>query len=214
MARITARQRILAYIRRVGPVSAGSIGQALGMSAATVRYHLGVLTSDGRIETDSTIESGRLRGRPRKFYRLSDSIWGDNMAMLSSVLLEIWARSRSKPTESRADVKALADTLREHMGPLDETLAATKRIEQLVENLKKAHYEARWEAGAQGPRIIFGRCPYAEIIDEHPYLCDMDRFLLGGAMDADVEQRAKIRRKAGESDRCIFVLRRAAGRGG
>ncbi len=180
------------------------------MSAATVRHHLGVLMADGRIVTDATIRPASVRGRPRKLYRLTDSMWGDNLAMLSDVLFEPWLRSGP----SQTDLMTLADGLRERMGPIDEKLTATKRIEQLIGKLNKAHYEARWEAGAQGPRILFGRCPYAEIIDEHPYLCDMDRFLLGGAMNADVEQRAMIRRKTGESDRCIFVLRRAAGRGG
>jgi predicted ArsR family transcriptional regulator len=36
------------------------------------------------------------------------------------------------------------------------------------------NYHARWEAGAEGPRILFGHCPYAAIVGKHPELCEMD----------------------------------------
>lgn len=214
MARTTARQKILAYIKQWGPIDAGGIGQALHMSAATVRHHLRLLVSDGRVVSDSTFQPGRLTGRPRKRYRLSDGMWGDNMAMLSDVLLELWMRSRPERTDPRTDSMSLADGLRVRMGPLEDKLTATKRLEQVIEQLNKAHYEAHWEAGAQGPKIFFARCPYAEIIEEHPYLCEMDQYLLGAAMDAEAHQMARIRREADGSNRCIFALRRAARRKG
>ncbi len=213
MAPTTARQRVFAYIKQRGQLSADEIAQGLHMSAATVRHHLVVLVADGRIVTDSTVRAGRLKGRPRKLYRLSDGMRGDNLAMLSNVLLQSWGRARPVSTDTRAGVMALAKGLRERMGPIDDKLAATKRLEQLIERLNEAHYEARWEAGAQGPRVLFGRCPYAEIIDEHPFLCVMDQYLLGDVMNAEVEQLAKIQRKTGESSRCVFALRRT-GRGG
>lgn len=74
----------------------------------------------------------------------------------------------------------------------------------LVEKLNGMHYQARWEAGADGPRIIFGRCPYAAVIEGHPELCQMDVGLLGNALGRDVRQLAKIEKAQGV---CVFVVR-------
>jgi predicted ArsR family transcriptional regulator len=53
-----------------------------------------------------------------------------------------------------------------------------KRLSLLVEKLNEMHYQSRWEAGAEGPRVIFGRCPYAKVIAGHPELCKMDTAML------------------------------------
>lgn len=54
------------------------------------------------------------------------------------------------------------------------------------------NYHARWEAGAEGPRVIFGHCPYAAIIARHPDLCRMDKALLEEWMGRSADQFAKI----------------------
>jgi predicted ArsR family transcriptional regulator len=66
------------------------------------------------------------------------------------------------------------------------------------------NYHARWEAGQQGPRILFGHCPYAAIIEKHPELCQMDAALLKELFGDDMEQIAKIENFQGM---CIFVTR-------
>ena len=62
---VTARQKVLTYLTKNRTASAREISRSLKMSAATVRHHLRVLTSDGRLEMSS------VRGRedvvgPRK----------------------------------------------------------------------------------------------------------------------------------------------------
>lgn len=216
MAPATARQRILQYIRRWGPIGAEGIGRGLHMSAATVRHHLGILVSDGRVVSDSTLKPGRLPGRPRKLYRLSDGMYGDNLAMLSNVLFDLWDRTQRNTNDAKTYFMALADGLHLRMGPIDARQSATKRLEQLIEHLNAAHYEAHWEAGADGPRVIFERCPYAEIIDEHPFLCQVDGFMLAAAINADEASPLALnrRRDAEGSNRCIFALHRVRkGRG-
>jgi predicted ArsR family transcriptional regulator len=66
--------------------------------------------------------------------------------------------------------------------------------------LNQLHYQARWEAGAEGPRIILGQCPYAAVIGNHPELCRMDMSLLEGMLDTQVEQRVKL------GPMCIFLV--------
>jgi predicted ArsR family transcriptional regulator len=202
MTSTTARQRVLTYLRRSGPMTAAQISRGLSMSTATVRHHLSILTADGRVTAADGPTAARRRGRPQKLYHLSNNMWGDNLAALADALLA-----------GRPDLHILAERLGARMGPFDLRSSATRQLEQLVQSLNKAHYDARWEAGAEGPRILLGRCPYAEIIDAHPELCALDSHLLGGAMNAEAQQIAKMDRRTGKPDRCIFVLRRVK-RGG
>ncbi len=205
MVPITARQKVLAYIRRWNAVSAAQIARGLNMSAATVRHHLAILVSDGRVTADSTASRPK-RGRPQKLYRLSDSIAGDNLAMLSDVALDAWFGRASQP-ERQAALASLAKALSDRVGQIDGSLPAPKRIVQLIERLNALHYRSRWEAGAEGPRILFGHCPYAAIIDRHPELCAMDALHLGSALNADVEQLSKIDRKSVQPTQCVFAVR-------
>jgi predicted ArsR family transcriptional regulator len=74
----------------------------------------------------------------------------------------------------------------------------------VVEKLNQMNYHARWEAGAEGPRILFGHCPYAAIIARHPELCKMDASLLEELMGRSATQTSKIGRDG--SLLCVFVL--------
>ena len=47
---LTARQKVLAHLKKTRSASAREIARALKMSAPNVRHHLSVLCSDGRVE--------------------------------------------------------------------------------------------------------------------------------------------------------------------
>jgi len=84
-------------------------------------------------------------------------------------------------------------------------LPITKRLARLVEKLNEMHYQARWEAGAEGPRVIFGRCPYAKVIEGHPEICKMDASLLEKALGRPVLGSAKS--EVGGRGLCPFIFR-------
>jgi predicted ArsR family transcriptional regulator len=79
-----------------------------------------------------------------------------------------------------------------------------KRLSMLVEKLNEMHYQARWEAGAEGPRVIFGRCPYAKVIDGHTELCKMDTALLGISLGRPMIQLQK--NDVGARGTCPFLF--------
>ena len=189
----TARQKVLAYLMKTRTTSAREIARALKMSAPTVRHHLRVLTSDGRLEMNS-VRGREGRGRPEKVYSLPRAALGDNLSALSDAL---W-------TEAGASVKveALAKRLAGDSNIKSQPVA--KRLNLLVEKLNQMNYHARWEAGPQGPRILFGHCPYAAIIGKHPELCLMDAAVLKELYGDEMEQITKIENFQGM---CIFVTR-------
>ena len=191
----TARQKVIAYLTKTRTSSAREISRALKMSAPTVRHHLRVLVSDGRLEMASVREREG-RGRPEKVYSIPSTALGDNLSALSEALL-VEAGSSFR-------VEVLAKRLVGESNIKSQPVA--KRLNLLIEKLNQMNYHARWEAGPQGPRIIFGHCPYATIIEKHPELCRMDEAMLTELMGQSAEQLTKIGQDGSLS--CVFAFGR------
>jgi len=189
---ITSRQRVLNYLKNQRSASAAQIGRGLNMSAANVRHHLSIMLRDGRI---ALINQKRRdgRGRPVKLYGLSDAILGELLNGLS-------------PVKRDGMLNEIAKTLAVQFEANNLNIPMTKRLAIIVDKLNELHYQARWEAGPQGPRILFAHCPYAAIIERHPELCRMDEILLGNLMNAKACQLAKIGQQPIGSPYCVFEI--------
>ncbi len=192
---LTARHKVLAYLMKTRTASAREVSRALKMSGATVRYHLRVLASDGRLELAS-VRGREGRGRPEKVYSLPRAALGDNLSGLAEALLS--------EAGSGLKIEALAGRLAGESNFTSQPL--TKRLNLVVEKLNQMNYHARWEAGFEGPRIIFSHCPYAAIIARHPELCRMDEALLRELMGQSARQLSKIGRDG--SSICVFAIGR------
>src|SRR5690349_660657 len=122
----TARQKVLVYLNKIQSASAKEISRGLKMSVATVRHHLRVLTSDGRLEmTMSRPLQGK--GRPEKVYSLPQAALGDNLSALSEALLG--------EAGSSVKVEALARRL---AGEADfKSQIMSKRLNLTVEKLNQ-----------------------------------------------------------------------------
>lgn len=189
----TARQKVLAYLKKVRSATAAQIGRALQMRAAAVRHHLSILRADGRVQMVGEGRAGG-RGRPAQVYGLAPSVRGDNLANALGVLLDEAPRGEGFLQQVGARLAGNPSPA----APLARRLAAA------VAGLNQMHYEARWEAGSEGPRILLANCPYAAIIEEHPELCRMDAGLISAQMGLPAWQTAKMER--GGPFVCVFVL--------
>jgi predicted ArsR family transcriptional regulator len=187
-----ARQKVLNHLKKTRSASAREIARALKMSAPNVRHHLSVLASDGRVEVvKSRLRDGR--GRPEKMYSLAQAALGDNLSALADALLTVAGK--------KVNVEALAS----HILEVEQfsNLPVPKRLALLIEKLNEMHYQARWEAGAEGPRVILGRCPYWKVIERHPEICKIDEALLQNALARPVNGQQKNERAHGL---CPFVF--------
>ena len=189
----TARQKVLAYFDKSRTASTREISRALKMSPATVRHHLRVLASDGRLEMIS-VRGRDTKGRPENIYSLPRAALGDNLAALSDALLA--------ESGSRVSVESLAERLANGSNSTGQPL--TKRLNLTVEKLNQMKYHAHWEAGADGPRILFGHCPYMTILEKHPELCRMDQALLKILMGQPAKQLFRTGKDG--STVCVFVV--------
>jgi predicted ArsR family transcriptional regulator len=190
----TARQRVLAHLKKTRTATAREIARALKMSAPNVRHHLSVLCSDGRVEVARVNRLGR-KGRPEKQY--SPAVHDDNLSVLASALL------------TEAGTKLKLDSLAKRVLDPDSFagLSIPKRLRLLIEKLNEMNYQARWEAGAAGPRLIFGQCPYARVIAGHPELCKMDVAMLEAALGRAVVRSSKNDVRSRASCPFLFEVR-------
>ena len=186
----TARQKVLTFLKKNRGVSAREIARGLNMSAANVRHHLGVLVADGRAEVMSARRHDG-KGRPEKLYSISRAALGDNLAGLASALLA--------EAGTNVQMEALANRMADGRESASQPLG--KRLAHIVEKMNEMNYQARWEAAAEGPRVIFGLCPYAAVIEKYPELCRMDAAILRKMLGRDVEQRLKL------APVCTFVMK-------
>lgn len=187
-----SRQKILNYVKRNRTVTARDVARALQMTPANARHHLGILEADGRVEV--VRRQGAGRGRPEKVYRLSGALVGDNLSMLVDALL------------TEAGGKVRMEALGERMAgdSHSDDRSWMQRLAKVVERLNRMHYQSRWEAGAEGPRIVLGVCPYAAVIEKHPGLCRMDTAMLSQMAGQPVEQISKMER--GGPPYCVFAI--------
>jgi predicted ArsR family transcriptional regulator len=186
----TARHKVLTHLKKNRSISAREIARALKMSAPNVRHHLGVLVSDGRVEI-AGLRPREGKGRPEKLYSLSRAALGDNLAGLASALL----------AEAGSGVRMEAVGKRLAGGADLSAHPIARRLAFVIEKINSMNYHARWEAGAEGPHVIFGQCPYAKLIEGHPELCEMDASMLAELLGRDVEQRTRL------APHCMFIVR-------
>jgi len=190
----TTRQKILDYLKRNRTVSSREIARALHMTPANARHHLSILAADGRVEVVNQRQVGR--GRPEKVYHLAGVLLGDNLSALADALLT--------EADGKIEMEALGKRIVAGNGTAGQPLM--RRLASTVNRLNEMHYQARWEAGAEGPRIVLAHCPYAAVIENHPELCQMDTALLGKLLCGNVNQIAKLEVGAGGMPYCAFVF--------
>jgi len=211
----TSRQRLLEYIKAHQVVTAADLSQALKMTEANARHHLDILSEQGLVETigERPVQG---RGRPQHLYSLSSRSLGDNLDKLAGALLEELAgvREEQHTKEDLLSHKEVEDEMLKRVAarilgeeaPTITALSLTRKLFQAVQRLNELHYQARWEARTEAPRVILGRCPYTAVIAAHPELCRMDAFLLERLVNAEAEQAAKLAKDGRGLTYCVFKI--------
>jgi predicted ArsR family transcriptional regulator len=198
--RPTTRLRILDHIRKTQTAWVRELSRLMGMTGANIRHHLAVLEANDLIEVVTRRQEGR--GRPVQVYGLSRRVLGDGLDNLAGALLNAWL---GDATASEVDVH-LRSMAEQMAGLADIKAPIVQRLARTVARMNELHYQARWEAGAAGARLILGHCPYAAIIQAHPELCRMDAILLEMRLGSPVEQITKLQLNDKGLPFCAFIL--------
>jgi predicted ArsR family transcriptional regulator len=200
----TVRQQVLEYIESHRVATANEIAGTFKMTQANARNHLAVLCAEGAVEMVGVIQDGS-PGRPRQRYSPTRQIQKNNLGRLSHALLKIMGE-KAQEKETLENLAATLWASEDVFVPGSEREHLTRRLARVIRSLNRLNYEARWEAHAQSPRIIFNHCPYASIIADHPMLCQVDALMLQKALGVSVTQQTKLGSNGQGLTFCVFQL--------
>jgi predicted ArsR family transcriptional regulator len=202
----TSRQRLLEYIRNHRYVTVAELSDMLRMTRANARHHLTILEQQGLVRGAGERPAEQGRGRPARLYTLAEATQAHSLGALASVLLEMLASERPKEQQPGLYQQVACALKSSGSQPPPVSRSLTQRLSQTVQQLNQLNYRARWEAHAQGPRLILGHCPYAAILSHHPELCQIDRYLLQELVGAPVEQTERLALDERGAPFCRFAL--------
>ncbi len=194
------RRAIVRLLVESGSITAGEIGDLLGLSAAGVRRHLDALIEAGDAEaTPAAAWQQAGRGRPAKRYRLTaagraklDHAYDDLAAAAMRQLREIGGEDAVR-TFARQRIDGIL------AGVPSAASAAEADIEAAAEGiagaLTRAGYvatTARVGGPVHGVQICQHHCPVSHVAEEFPELCEAERQAMSEVLGTHVQRLATI----------------------
>ena len=194
------RRAIVRLLLESGSITAGEIGDQLGLSAAGVRRHLDAMIEAGDAESTAAAtwqQAGR--GRPAKRYRLTaagraklDHSYDDLAAAAMRQLREIGGEEAVQAFARRRIDGILADVAPADSAEDAEVEAAAERV---ASALTKAGYVAtttRVGGPIHGVQICQHHCPVSHVAEEFPELCEAEQRAMAEVLGTHVQRLATI----------------------
>ncbi|WP_448394494.1 helix-turn-helix transcriptional regulator [Mycolicibacterium sp. XJ879] len=190
------RGAIVQMLLESGPITAGEIGERLGISAAGVRRHLDALMEAGDAQASAAAtwqHSGR--GRPAKRYRLTAA----GRAKLGHRYDDLAAAAMRQLREIGGD-DAVRTFARQR---IDSILAGVTGGSDDVETTADQVAAALTEAGyattttpvagpVDGIQLCQHHCPVSHVAEEFPELCEAEREAFAEVLGTHVQRLATI----------------------
>ena len=189
------RERVRNLLLALGPSTASTLGERLGLSPAGVRKHLDGLLADGTVTTREQRSRGqRGRGRPARLYALTDAGHASGPAAydaLASSALRFLAGVGGEQAVERFAEARVAELETRYAGTLAD-LAPADRPAALAEALTADGYAASTSEQGVGIQLCQHHCPVQHVAAEFPQLCDAETAAIGRLLDVHVQRLATI----------------------
>ncbi|MGK2867868.1 MAG: helix-turn-helix transcriptional regulator [Mycobacterium sp.] len=185
-----------------GPVTAGDIGQRLGISAAGIRRHLDALIEAGDAQASAAAAwQHNGRGRPAKRYRLTAA----GRAKLSHAYDDLAAAAMRQLREIGGDdaVRTFArrriDSILAGIPEVTDAAPGAQAVEKTADLMAAALTDAGYAttttpvAGPlSGVQICQHHCPVSHVAEEFPELCDAEQEAFADILGTHVQRLATI----------------------
>ena len=194
------RRAIVRLLVESGWITAGEIGDRLGLAAAGVRRHLDALIEAGDAEAVAAAawqQAGR--GRPAKRFRLTaagraklDHAYDDLAAAAMRQLREIGGEDAVR-TFARRRIDAILTGV--EAAQSDDDAAVEAAADRVAGALTKAGYVAtttRVGGPIHGVQICQHHCPVAHVAEEFPELCEEEQQAMAEVLGTHVQRLATI----------------------
>lgn len=150
------------------PLSVEDIVERTGLHANTVRGHLDVLLAAGSVARDAADTGGR--GRPRWLYRPA-SPQASPFQFLAQALSAQLAR-----TDSAEFADTAAERWAQALPELPVAFSPDEAVDEATDALNRLGFNAI--ASPVGDAISVTGCPYADLVDDNPVICDIHTALV------------------------------------
>lgn len=193
-----SRARVLAAVTDAGR-TVEEISAEVGLHSNTVRTHLEVLVAAGSVVRAN--EATAKRGRPRQIYRrvaLADSPFRALATALAAQLTQ---------AESQKLADQAARTWSQVLEPIPKVSSIDAAVEFATDALNRLGFDAR--QSAVGDAISVRSCPYAQMVDQHPVICDIHAALVGRVLRETGQDVSLASMEVWtRPDQCVARLRR------
>ncbi|GFG76078.1 transcriptional regulator [Mycobacterium botniense] len=194
------RRAVVGLLLEAGPVTAGEIGDRLGLSAAGVRRHLDALIEAGEAESIGAAawqQTGR--GRPAKRYRLTAAgraklghAYDDLASAAMRQLREIGGEDAVRSFARRRIDSILADVGAAESNADADVEAAAQRIAAALTKAGYVATTARVGPPIHGVQICQHHCPVSHVAEEFPELCETEQQAMAEVLGTHVQRLATI----------------------
>jgi predicted ArsR family transcriptional regulator len=190
------RGAIVQLLLESGPITAGEIGEHLGISAAGIRRHLDALMDAGDAQSSAAAawqHSGR--GRPAKRYRLTPAgrakmghAYDDLAAAAMRQLREIGGDDAVR-TFARRRIDTILSGVTE--GP-DDVESVVGRVAGALTTAGYAATATEVSGPLHGIELCQHHCPVSHVAEEFPELCETEREAFAEILGTHVQRLATI----------------------
>jgi predicted ArsR family transcriptional regulator len=155
------------------PLSVEDIVERTGLHANTVRGHLDVLLASAVISREPADSSGR--GRPRWLYRAATPQASPFQFLAQALTVQLARADSAEFAEGAAArwAQALPD--------LPVAYSPDEAVAEATEALNRLGFNAI--ASPVGDAISVTGCPYADLVDDNPVICDIHTALVVRLLD-------------------------------
>jgi predicted ArsR family transcriptional regulator len=190
-------RRAIVQLLLGGPITAGEIGERLGISAAGVRRHLDALIDAGDAESHAAAAwQHHGRGRPAKRYRLTaagraklDHAYDDLAVAAMRQLREIGGDEAIR-TFARRRIDAILAGVDDVADADGEDVA--ERIAAALTDAGYATTTTPVAGGMGGVQICQHHCPVSHVAEEFPELCETEREAFAELLGTHVQRLATL----------------------
>jgi predicted ArsR family transcriptional regulator len=200
----TARQKILNFIIEQQSTTVEELSKVFRVTPANIRHHLSILIEQGCVQVIGQ-KATAPRGRPAQIYSATQQSNQNNLDHLTKALFSTLLQD-SIPDERDKYLREIATCMVSNFS--QDNYNPTRRLYSSIRILNRMNYQAHWEAHIDNPRIMLGHCPYRDVLDYHPEICQMDAFVLEVLLGTPVLQIEKLALNVREIPQCVFLLKR------
>lgn len=194
------RRAIVRLLLESGSITAGEIGDRLGLAAAGVRRHLDALIDAGDAESIAPAAWQHAgRGRPAKRYRLTsagraklDHAYDDLAAAAMRQLREIGGEEAVQAFARQRIDAILAGVPGAASAADDDIEAAAQRIATALTKAGYVATTAQVGGPIHGVQICQHHCPVSHVAEEFPELCDAEQQAMAEVLGTHVQRLATI----------------------